>query len=293
MKIVHVLSADMADYYLHQGYEPIECSFGERQVVGPLFMDHHGNLSHLEGVAIRAYRDHFGALKHNPKFVTTGAADADACFAIAALAGELPDKDKKDLTNLANLINTMDVAPIGVHLEDQQDGEILLLWNQLSNSNHDATSMYAGVDRWRTLTGHPLNSLLEASRVQEAERVTLARDALYVWCGKVLFVESKCWGFDVWYEKAACVVALTPNGNVTIGCRDLGTAERLFGPGGLKNVFPHLQPAGWGGRETVGGSPRGMKIQKWDAVDVADRISGWITEQEIKLMSQINEQEKR
>jgi len=72
------------------GFEPVECSFADQSVVGPLEMDHHGHLSHLEGVATRAYRDHFGARREDPRFVVTGTADADATFAIAALAGLLP-----------------------------------------------------------------------------------------------------------------------------------------------------------------------------------------------------------
>ena len=46
---------------------------------------------------------------------------------------------------------------------------------------------------------------------------------------------------------------------ITLGFKDLETAERYYGEGGLKNLYSTLGE-GWGGRETVGGSPRGEHI---------------------------------
>ena len=75
---------------IDEGFAAIECSIGGESITCPLNMDHHGERSHLESVAIRAYRDHFGARKSDPRFVVVGSPDADACFAISALAGLLP-----------------------------------------------------------------------------------------------------------------------------------------------------------------------------------------------------------
>lgn len=282
-----------AEEALRDGYEPVECCFGEDSVVGPLTMDHHGGLSKLEGVALRAYRDHFGARKSDQRFVVTGAADADACFCVASLAGLLPHPSRetelaaapppvkasgtRNLTELAEIISQVDVAPIGVRLEESAEGTILLLWNQLGSSNQDSIAFYAGVDRWRALLGRSPKALLEATKTEEANRVTEARQAkMMPICSEVALVESKVWGFDVWYaETAPVIVAFVPqNGNITLGVRDLPTAEALFGPGGLKNVFPKLEPAGWGGRETVGGSPRGAKFSSEQALEVALVIAG-------------------
>ena len=52
---------------------------------------------------MRGYRDHQGARVEDPRFVVTGRADADATFAIAALAGLLPSKAEIDLGELADL----------------------------------------------------------------------------------------------------------------------------------------------------------------------------------------------
>ena len=89
MRHVLVSTVSEARRYIAQGFCPIECSIGGESIVDDLIMDHHGPHSHLESVAIRAYRDLFGARREDPRFVTA-IGDADACFAAAALAGELP-----------------------------------------------------------------------------------------------------------------------------------------------------------------------------------------------------------
>lgn len=325
MEIIWTADEAVARERVAAGYEPVECSFGSAgSVIGALIMDHHGECAQLEGVALRAYRDHFGARKADPCFVVTGAGDADACFAIAALAGLLPHPSRaaelekapppvkaagtRDLTKLAELVNLVDTAPIGVRCEETEEGVMLLLWNQMSSSVQDATSFHAGVDRWRCLLGRAPKALLAAAKTEEATRVAEARKAEVVLvirdehsfcpycngsgegdagvagcphCGGsnresfVAVVESPVWGFDVWYaEEAPIVVAyVAANGNVTVGVRDAPTAERFFGPGGLKNVFAKLEPQGWGGREAIGGSPRGMKLTREQAGEAAKVIA--------------------
>ena len=66
---------------------------------------------------------------------------------------------------------------------------------------------------------------------------------------------------------------IADEGRVSIGCQDAGTAEKLFGPGGLRNVFPHLLPAGWGGREAIGGSPRGTRLTRAQARGSAHAVA--------------------
>lgn len=274
--IVHTNDIAEARRLTAEGYEPIECSFGcGDSVLGPLNMDHHGAESWREGVALRAYRDHAG-YRPNGKFVVTGHADADATFAIAALAGYLP----QGLEVLATLVNRVDTNPIGIYLSDEEHGDTLLLWNRLSSGKQDATAFYAGVDRWRSLTGpRPPKALLAAAKQEEALRVQDARTSTVIVdrLAPLAHVESPVWGFDVWYSEIAdCIFAHTPEGNVTIGCASAEIAERIFGTGGLKNVFAHLSPAGWGGRETVGGSPRGMKITHEQAAEAFEQLKGCV-----------------
>jgi len=284
--IRHVCSAAEAEALRAEGFCPIECALGV-SIVDELQMDHHGELSGLEGVAVRAYRDHFGARRTDPRFVVTGFADADACFCIAALCGLLPHPSRahefaaasppmrargtRDLSALAGLVNRIDTSPIGVRLEQEADGDTLLLWNQLGGGN-DRLAFYAGVDRWRALTmGPPPTVLLNAARREELSRVDRARSAsCHLISPSVAVVESSVWGFDVWYSEVAEVIVafVEETGNITIGCPDQATAERFFGPGGLKNIFPKLG-SGWGGREAIGGSPRGQRMTLADAFAAA------------------------
>jgi hypothetical protein len=285
-----------------EGFCPVECSIGGKSLVDDLKMDHHGELSELEGVAVRAYRDHFGARKDNPKFVVTGAADADAAFAIAALAGLLPHPSReeeferapvpvrksmtRDLSALAELVNKVDTDPIGVDLATAEHGPMLLVFNALNAQNRDSLGLYGAVSRWVNLTtGNPapLRPIFEGAKGSEAARRAEAEADLEergsMIGDKVAVIEfSRSWGFDIWYGrqtdqgapdevagwKAPVVLALVETmGGITIGCPNPAVAESLFGKGGLKNVFPKLDEAiakGWGGREAIGGSPRGMKM---------------------------------
>ncbi len=293
MEIVWTASVDEVRALAARGYEPVECAIGCESIVGPLQMDHHGRLSHLEGVALRAYRDHFGSRRESARFVVTGTADADATFAIASLAGALPHPSQapyfahatpriqaamaRDLTAFAVLVNQADVEPLGLGLEATSDGRTLLLWNQMASDAQDATSFHAGVDRWRALLcGTGRKALLAAAAAQEAERVEEARGArVERLSAQVALLESGCRAFDVWYAEVAPVIVLHNEalGNVTVGCPGKEAAERIFGPGGLLRVFPLLSPPGWGGREGIGGSPRGQRLTRDQAREAALRIA--------------------
>lgn len=297
IEIVHTNDAREASLLAQTGYEPVECSFGtDGSVIGKLAMDHHGTESWREGVALRAYRDHFGARANDPRFVVTGDADGDATFCIAALCGLLPHPSRaaelakkppyvsksllRDVLDLAALVNARDTDPFTIKLADHPWGATLLLWQQLDSGDQDATAFHAGVDRWRLLTGYKAPQLLlDASFEQEKVRVAKARAArVERITHNVGLVDGDNWGFDIWYSEkpgTPVVVQFDPaEGQVTIGCRDAKTAEKIFGPGGLKNVFMQLEPNGWGGREAVGGGPRGVRLTKADARVAAEVIAG-------------------
>jgi hypothetical protein len=94
----------------------------------------------------------------------------------------------------------------------------------------------------------------------------------------VALVHGNVWGFDIWYRWAPVVVSFAErNKKVTLGCPDTETAERLFGPGGLFKVYEALGQ-GWGGREAVGGSPRGVPMTLDDAARVAESIAALLAE---------------
>lgn len=295
-----------------KGYAAIECSIGGESLVCDLEMDHHGERSNLESVAIRAYRDHFGGRKSDPRFVVVGSPDADATFAIAALAGYLPHPSvevpsylpdhvkaskQRDLSELANTVATIDTDPIGRDLSAMPFGAELLLWNALMSFSEDSDMAgVAGVFLWiQVVSGAPSRKPLILSAVQtESDRREAASSEVIVSLNEgVGYIEdSKVWGFDVWYGRDVDYPADSPqgwkhgvilarvasSGAITIGCPNKAVAEALLGEGGLKAVFPKLPQEGWGGREAIGGSPRGMSMSLGDLKEAADIVVGLIKE---------------
>lgn len=291
---------------ISQGYAAIECSIGGESLVCDLEMDHHGERSHLESVAVRAYRDHFGARKDDQRFVIVGSPDADATFCVAALAGLLPHPSvevpsflpphvkaskQRDLTDLANTVAVIDTDPIGRDLSSMPCGAELLLWNAMVSFSEDTElTALSGVWLWRQIAANAPSRkpLVEHSLVLESQRREAAQDEviLDVGSGVGYIEESKTWGFDVWYGRQTDHDANTPagwrfgvilarvatTGAITVGCPNQQVAETLFGEGGLKNVFPHLPRGGWGGREAVGGSPRGEIMTIEDLKEAADIV---------------------
>lgn len=311
-----VLSNDVAEIrnMVAEGFCPVECSIGGESITDDLQMDHHGKLSHMEGVAVRAYRDHFGARVCDPRFVVCGNADADATFAIASLAGLLPHPSRSaefeksppfvkkamtvDLSTLAETVNLLDTNPIGVDATKVKHGDVVKTWNAMTAKNDDTLGLYTGVGMWvNLLTGNPqiTSTFFKAAKDAEAARITEAKADLNERSERispeVLFLNrSRSWGFDVWYGRkldagtsedpngwdAPVVVAFVENGeNVTIGCPNQSVAEAVFGTGGLKNAFPKLDTIcnGWGGREAIGGSPRGMKMTAEQALEVSRLVA--------------------
>lgn len=290
-----------------EGFCPIECSIGGESIVDELKMDHHGAYSDLEPVSIRAYRDHFGVRAVDPRFVTTGTADADCCFTVAALAGIIPHPARqvadtlpppvktsltRDLTGLATTVARVDVSPIGLDILLLPGGDILLTWNAVTVNARDTLGFQMGVGLWRSLLeGNPsqLGPFFAAAKTAEASRWLASMADLNergVIINSVLVIKgSRVFGFPEWYGRIApesfesavsgwenpVVMAWLERGhNVTMGCPNDSVAEALFGKGGLKNVFSQLEPTGWGGRESVGGSPRGAELT-WEQVEAAAR----------------------
>lgn len=306
LQLQFILSNDVEEIrdLVSQGFCPVECALGDQNVVDQLTMDHHGKLSDLEAVATRAYRDHYGVRKNDLRFVGTGVADADMCFAVAALAGLLPHPSRevdpslpphvqasltRDLSDLAATVARYDRSPIGLDILRLPYGDRLLTWNFLAANIADSLEFTGGVMLWRTLTtGNPtLDPFIDAASTAEANRRDQALRDMYeraVRIGDVLVIKgSRVFGFNEWYARKGedtpfeavagwlnpVVIAwIEGTQGVTMGCPNQDVANELFNTGGLKNVFKHLQPKGWGGSEAVGGGPRGAKLT-WEQVEEA------------------------
>lgn len=315
MRVRVTTDAAEAEALRAQGWCPIECSFGATSVVDELRLDHHGALSHLESVAVRAYRDHYGERRTRPWFVIAGNADADASFAAAALAGLLPHprrdvpaglggdaaaRVQADLTGLAETIAAWDVDPIGLNVYAHAHGSVMRLWQLVSGRKSDDIGAVAAVVLWRNLTESPqtlLAPLLDAVRqADDAARLVAEQDLAdhgEVVDGVLVVAGARGWGFNTWYGRDIPAgppsdpvgwrhpVVLAQNvgsGGVTVGCPNTAVAVSLFGEGGLGAVYGRLAPSGWGGREAVGGSPRGRTLTRDEVAEAACVLGASIAE---------------
>lgn len=292
--------------YLKRGWCPIECSFGATTVEDELKMDHHGANADREGVAVRAYRDHFGARRSDPRFVVTGMPDEDLSFAAATLAGVIPHPtlvDKlegappdiqeiwsRDFSLVAEVINRVDTDHSqACTLVDDHWGRLVLVWRLLTNARiWDATAFHDAVARWRTLLTQrsfelaKLAPSLLGTRMAEVERAPLE-----VVSEHVVVLDCSLWGFssvylDVWFRHAPIVLcyyadfADPSRGRVTICVKDAAAAEERLGEGGLMRLYPKLKPKGWGGRALIGGSNRDKPLTWQHALDAALAIDRFV-----------------
>ncbi|MCB9638618.1 MAG: hypothetical protein H6727_06895 [Myxococcales bacterium] len=255
------------------GYEPVECAYGGNgSVLGDLAMDHHGAESWREGVALRACRDHYGARKKDPRFVVTGTPDADAVLAVIALSGLVPASQIPQA--FYELVNLHDVDPVPLDLLSMPYGEELLYFQQLERLRRDRPSFFRAIDEMRRLLLGGLQPKQRTTiRRREEHRIQMAEESFLEHIGeRVLLVESRVWGFDRWYRKAPFVVSYSQRASsITIGCRSMVVAEQMLGEGGLLRVFPQMGH-GWGGRESIGGSPRGVVFSFDQAREVAEKL---------------------
>jgi hypothetical protein len=236
----------------------------------------------------------------------TGTPDADAILSIIALAGLLPEDAIP--SGFPELVDLHDRNPIGLDLTQEEHGLLLLAFNQCSLPRK-TPGFELGIERMVAILTHGLDAE-EERRALGAERSRQRRAnesirGVYLADGSVLeFSEATqwtgeglqspavaltlgaVWGFDVWYLYAPVVVSYSGRlEKITIGCPNNETAERLFGPGGLLALYPVLGE-GWGGREAVGGSPRGEKRTFEQAGEVAKRVASLLGTQQDDLVEE-------
>jgi hypothetical protein len=270
----------------NRGYEPIECAFGDGSVMGALHMDHHGRESWREGVALRAWRDFFGARLSDPRFVVTGTPDADSILAIISLAAIIPQQTIP--AAFVDIVNRRDIDPISTDLLEEPYGEELLAFQQISNLHRDSASFFRAI---RCMCDILLCGLEPERRAQirkrELKRIEMADlNNLELLSEYVALVQGNVWGFDRWYRSAPIIVSYGQrHQSITIGCRSEQIANHLLGKGGLLNVFPILGQ-GWGGRESIGGSPRDQKFSFAQARDYAAELVRFMNNQALKSAQQ-------
>lgn len=285
-----VTTAKEAKEYVEKGYTPVECSFGAESVVdGNGRFDHHGTLEHLPPVVKQVFATLIanadGSFTNpNPqdRFVVTGAPDADATLAIWMLhQHDIPKYI--ELPKYVELVAKKDAGTRGLRLSESPEGIGIILWGyagrQLPQTTSDVRFM-EGVFNWDRLFKGNLETFRGVAVLSEQERINAAKEAeslaIFAKDGLLVMVNPKVPGFDVWYDRYDVVLAyLSSRNNITIGCRDEEAAASKFGEGGLKNIYNKLSEKlgdGWGGRSTVGGSPRGKAMQENDLKIAADIV---------------------
>lgn len=298
--IVQAETAKAARRWMSKRYIPIECSFGGESVVDALMMDHHGPYSHLESVAIRAYRDHFGAARENPKFVVTGFPDEDATFAIAALAGILPHPSNADrfpdappslrklsrqnYQHVAELISAADTNPDeALGLVDSHFGRMVLAWRMETHPTcRDILQWYGGVNRWRDLLTTQEDEFIDAAGEAQEARLQHVLGAPAERFDEVAVVDFSTFGpnssyYRRWLDEIPVLVAHLGGpygtGPCSFAARNLATAEKLFGKDGLRAIYHRLDPGGCGGREIIGGSSRTIGVTWKQAIEYGKQLT--------------------
>lgn len=301
IKVKVAADVSEAKAYVERGWCPIECSSGKHSAVDELQLDHHGRLSDLEGVAIRGYRDFYGARVDDPRIVVLGFPDEDATFCAAALLGQLPhpllaevfpDQPEaahlvmtQNLSHLAELINRVDIdKEMARELDDTQAGRIMVLWRQIGHpTRSNEPAWWGGIDRWTNL-------LTQDLRLAHSAATELAQDQL----DKVLATENVTYGKSVsvadftsfgknsvlynhWLQnKTPVLVAYFADlGQCSFAVRDMDWATKNLGTRGLLSVYGRLGP-GAGGREVLGGSSRMLRLTWDEAKKLGEKLAGII-----------------
>lgn len=275
-----------------QGYVPVECAFGNVSIVDDNILDHHGSYSDLEPISIRAFKYLHGTKAEDPRFVFTGDADADATFAVAAMLGAIPYDERNFI--LASLVAKLDLDPVGVDLQSEPAGAYITVWNYLLEYDAGQDSFKRAVFYWAFLAN------LSPDYVQGiADKITASTDVSKInveKVGKVGIVAGVPFQMmsQLYRNIANNGLEQTPEGwenpvivfhdqatasdevdTIVIGCANKAVAEGLFGEGGLKNVFSKLGE-GWGGRESIGGSPRGRPMRAEELMAIAEVVNALI-----------------
>lgn len=284
--LAHAGTWEEAVRYLDQGYEPVECSFGSRSILGPLRLDHHGLLSHEKPVSIKAAEL---AMKGErcQNFVVTGPPDPDAIYAIAVLSGAI----EPDL-GIAQAIAVTDLDPIGVDrlAQARHLREVLFdlsLGEPLPTVEGFYRALGCGI---RYFQPRRLSTdEVFAARCYEESRISKVMASVVEAHHLTILLEWNRIGRDVWHRSAPLAVQYKPDfGIISVsGCTRMG-AERLgtqsvfdvLGKAGLDTFYPVMDEVlgltGSGGRPDIGGAPRNVRFSFDDAKRVFNALEGLV-----------------
>ena len=268
--------------YMAEGFVPVEMAEGTRTFADHRRLDHHNDYSDMPSACITAL-GHYGELAGlKPAKIMVNHADADCVMTGLTLLGLLP---RELLEGLNREIGILDTEPLMAEPEKMKFHDRIRLWMENMNSvKRSGWSWLYGLQLWLDLFEHPeaFQGALEELAVREEGRKRVALEDYQAGrrgaSGRTLLIApSRVRGHDVQFCRQEgkdpyalegwghwCILThVNKAGNVMVSCPNRQVAELAFGPGGLKNVFPLLPAINgkeWGGRESVGGSPRGAVV---------------------------------
>lgn len=284
------------DGYIYDGFVPIEMAEGTKSYVDHRRLDHHNDLSALPSACITAL-DHYGELADDsPARIMVNHTDSDSVMTGLTLLGLLPSEL---LTAMNPEIGILDTEPLLADKDKMKYADVIDLWKSgMGSVKQSGWSYIAGIDLWLDIIEckDDYTPMIEAMKAREETRRAMAledhKNIVVGPSGRVALVPaSQVKGPEIHLERLQDAPADTPEGwrylctitrvvragNVMLTCPCVRVAEYAFGPGGLKNVFPKLPPIDgklWGGRESVGGSPRGIVVPETMLDDVMKIVDG-------------------
>ncbi|MCL2009913.1 MAG: hypothetical protein FWG71_05130 [Synergistaceae bacterium] len=266
--------------YISQGFVPIEMAEGDESFVDFRRLDHHNAYSCLPSACVTALK-HYGTIG-SPARLMVNHADADCVLAGLTIMGLLP---LEILEKLNVEVGILDTDPFSADDSKFAYGDAIRLWKTgMASAKQSGWSWLYGLQLFLDIFRNSdcYSEVKDKIEERERERVRLAIEdyekAVRGPSGRVLLIApSRVNGFDVQFcrqpefpadslegWKHWCIAAhVAKPGNVTLSCPNRSVAELAFGSGGLLNVYPkspELEGKKWGGRESVGGSPRGMSV---------------------------------
>ena len=282
--------------YMEQGFVPIEMSEGTHSFADFRRLDHHNEYSAQPSACVTALNFWGELAEQRPARIMVNHADSDCVITGLTLLGLMPRELHERLNPEVGLVDT---APVGVDYSKLEFGGPIRVWkNAMQSVKQSGWCWLYGLSLWIDLLERPKAYQNQIGKLDEmeAERVKTAledyKHAVISPSGRVaLVMPSRVRGYEVHFFRQPeylveslkgwrhwCIIAYNENsGSVLLSCPNPQVAEAAFGPGGLKNVFallPSIDGKEWGGRESVGGSPRGVLFPKERMAEVLAIIDG-------------------
>jgi len=267
---------------ISRGFIPIEMAEGSVSYTDSLELDHHNHLSYRPAASVTALRYYAHVPEGEIARFMVNHVDADCVVSALTLTGIL---DRSVHETLNREVGYLDVEPLVTPVAGFRFGKTIKAWkNAMSGEKRGGWSWFYGLMLFYNMIVEEkkyenfiskVESKEEERRNKAIEEIALAMKGN---SGRTAVFSSSIWGFDYQFgrrENAAadslegwdylCLAARVKSaGKVTLATPSEIVAKKAFGKGGLLNLYPLLPKINgkeWGGRASVGGSPRGEFVE--------------------------------